>query len=145
MPSTASLLPRPSILGAAFAAALLAGCGGASPDGGAVEAARGLLNVQALAANLPPEARAVVTSYERDLRAAAKAHLAEYGRLPASFANLASVEGVRTSAVSLLADGLGEQLPFASRATLETAATGLVTAAEQRILQQLRASDAPNP
>lgn len=128
-------------------ALLLAGCGDISADGataGAADKARELLDPASLAQTLPPEARAVVTSYERDLRAAASAHVAEFGQLPASFADVASVAGARTAAVNFIADGIGEQVPFASRATLEQAANGIVTAAERRILDQMRTDNAPN-
>ena len=127
-------------------ALLLVGCGDMSVDevkGAAADAGQ-LLDPASLADKLPPEARAVVTSYERDLRTAASAHVAEFGQLPASFAEIASVAGARQAAVDFLADGLGEQVPFASRTTVEQAANGIVTAAERRILDQMRTENAAN-
>jgi hypothetical protein len=128
-------------------ALLLAGCGDVSADGaaaGAADKARELINPSSLAENLPPEARAIVTSYERDLRGAAAAHLAEFGQLPASFAEVPTVAATREAAVNLIADGIGEQIPFASRATAEQAANSFVTAAERRILDQMRTENAAN-
>lgn len=132
-----------AFLVAALTASMLSACGSIAPegDGGALA----LLNPQQLAEKLPPEARAVVTSYKQDLRAAAKAHVAQFGTLPASFADIASVARARQTAVSLLADGLSEQIPFASRETVETAANGLVTATERALLDQMRTENAPNP
>jgi hypothetical protein len=131
---------------AALASVLLGACDGAATKAGdAAEEASGLLDPATLAQKLPPEARAFITAYERDLRTAAVAHVAEFGQLPASFADIASVATARTAAVTLLADGLGEQVPFASRATIEKAADGIVTATERRILAQMRTDNAPNP
>ena len=121
--------------------ALLAGCGDIAPD---VDTEK-LLDPATLAERLPPEAQGVVTSYAGDLRGAAEAYRAEFGQLPASFADIASVAGAREAAVNLIADGLGEQVPFASRQTLEQAANGIVTAAERRVLDQMRTENAGNP
>jgi hypothetical protein len=70
--------------------------------------------------------------------------VAEFGQLPASFADIASVATARTAAVNFLADAIGEQVPFASRATTEQAANSLVSAAERRILDQMRTENAAN-
>lgn len=94
---------------------------------------------------VPPEARAVLTSYEGDLRAAAEAYRAEFGRWPTSLAEVPSLADARAAAVNLVADGLAEQIPFASRATVEQAANGLVETAEQQILSRIRTQDAPAP
>lgn len=129
----------------ALAAALLGACDGAvTKAGDAAEKAGALLDPATLAQKLPPEARAVVTSYERDLRGAAAAYKANFGQWPASFADVASVAAMREAAVNLLADGLGEQIPFASRTTIEQAAGGIVTAAERRLLDQMRTDNAAN-
>lgn len=120
-------------------AALLAACGDMASD------AEKLLDPATLTEQLPPEAQGVVTAYAGDLRGAAEAYKAEFGQLPASFADVASVAGAREAAVNLIADGLGEQVPFASRATLEQAANGIVGAAEGRILDQMRTENAANP
>lgn len=123
---------------------LLAACGEVAVDD-AKEAAKGMLpDAKALTEQLPPEARAVVTSYKSDLRGAAAAYKAEYGQLPASFADIASVAGAREKAVNVLADAMAEQIPFASRETVEKAAKGVVSAAERQILEQMRTQDAPN-
>lgn len=137
-----------------FALAVTA-CGDVSVDevkGKAAEAAasagvdaNALLNPERVAELLPPEARGVVTSYTGDLRAAATAYHAEFGRWPTNLSELTSVAGAREAAVNLIADGLGEQIPFASRATVEQAANSVVTAAETRILSQLRTDNAANP
>lgn len=124
---------------------LLAACGQAGSEGEAAKAALNLLDPAALTGKLPPEARAVVTSYKNDLRVAAKAHIAEFGQLPTNVADIASVAGARQTAVAFIADGLGEQVPFASRETIEKAAGGIVSAAELQILNQLRTENAPNP
>lgn len=124
-----------------FAVALLAGCGDADSggDGG------GLLDTSTIAQALPPEVRSVITSYEQDLLGAAASYKAEFGYLPKSFADVASVAGAREAAVNVLADGIGEQLPFASRETAQKAANTMITAAEQKILDRMKAQDAGNP
>lgn len=133
------------LLLSAFAAALLSACGDVPADKLKNVDPSGMLTPERVAQLLPPEARGVVTSYSRDLRGAAEAYKAEFGQLPASFADVASVAGARATAVNVIADGLGEQVPFASRATLETAANGVVSAAERQILDRMRAQNAPNP
>jgi hypothetical protein len=127
------------ILLAVASAALLGACGDMVPD------TEKLLDPATLAEQLPPEAQGVVTSYAGDLRGAAEAYKAEFGQLPASFAEVPSLADARAAAVNLIADGLGEQVPFASRETLEQAANGIVTAAEGRILDQMRTENAGNP
>lgn len=119
--------------------ALLAACGdaGSTGDGGLVDTAT-------LVEQLPPEVRGAVTSYERDLLNAAASYKAEFGRWPVSFAEVASVAGAREVAVNILADGIGEQIPFASRQTAEKAASAVIGAAERRVLDQMKAQDAPN-
>jgi|GEM_PF-1540148 len=136
---------RGSFLLVMFGAALLAGCGDLGFDSGAAEKAGKLLTVERVAAHLPPEARAVVTSYEGDLRSAVSAYQAEFGRLPDSLADLGSLAGAREAAVTIIADGIGEQIPFASRETINNAANGVVSAAERQILEQMSAQNAPNP
>ncbi len=139
-------------LSLALAALLLAGCGDFADTKDAARDVAGSIkndalakiNTDQLAANLPPEARAVVTSYKADLKAAASAHIAQFGQLPANLADLASVAGAREVAVNMLADGLGEQIPFASRETLEKAANGLITTAETQVLAQMKVHNAPN-
>lgn len=138
-----------------FAAFALTACGDVSVDevkGKAAVAAASagvdadaLLNPERVAELLPPEARGVVTSYTGDLRTAAEAYRAEFGRWPTNLSELTSVAGAREAAVNLIADGLGEQVPFASRATLEQAANGVVETAERQILDRMRTQDAPNP
>lgn len=132
---------RSRILIGVAGAALLAACGDIAAD---VDAEK-LLDPATLAERLPSEAQGVVTSYAGDLRGVAEAYRAEFGQLPASFADIASVAGAREAAVNLIADGLGEQVPFASRQTLEQAANGIVTAAERRVLDQMRTENAGNP
>ena len=126
------------ILLAVASAALLGACGDMVPD------TEKLLDPATLAEQLPPEAQGVVTSYAGDLRGAAEAYKAEFGQLPASFAEVPTVAATREAAVNLIADGIGEQIPFASRATAEQAANSFVTAAERRILDQMRTENAAN-
>lgn len=133
------------LLVAAIAATLLSACGDVSADKLTNVDPGAMLTPERVARLLPPEAEGVVTAYTGDLRGAAEAYRAEFGQLPASFADVASVAGARTAAVNLIADGLGEQVPFASRATLEQAANGVVSAAERQILDRMRTQDAPNP
>ena len=130
---------------AVFAAALLAACGDVTVDNVTAADAGRLLDPALVAQMLPPEARTIVTSYQGDLRNAAAAHLAEFGRLPASFADIASVAGARQAAVDAIADGLAGQVPFASRATLEQAAGGLVATAERQVLDRMKMQNASNP
>jgi catalase (peroxidase I) len=141
-------------LSLALAASLLTACGDASVGDvkakvedvkGKAADATALLDPAALIEKLPPEAGAVVTSYKRDLQAAADAHLAQYGQLPASLADLTSLAGARETAINTIADGLAEQVPFASRETLEKAANGVVATVEKQILSRTRTQDAPNP
>jgi hypothetical protein len=120
-------------------AALLSACG----DAGSTDDGR-LLDVATIAVQLPPEVRTAVTSYESDLRAAATSYQVEFGQLPVSFADVASVAGARSVAVNVLADGIGEQIPFASRETAEKTANAIISAAERRILEQMKAQDAAN-
>lgn len=124
-----------------FAAALVAGCGNANSAGDS----NGLLDASTIAQTLPPQVRSVITSYEQDLLGAAASYKAEFGHLPKSFAEVASVAGAREAAVNVLADGIGEQLPFASRETAQKAANTMITAAEQKILDKMKAQDAANP
>lgn len=137
---------KPSSLLAIFgAAAIVAACGDVTPEGVDLDRAGQLVDISKLAEKLPPEAKTVVVAYKRDLRGAVSAHVAEFGQFPADLTNIASVAGARTAAVNLIADGLGEQLPFASRETAETTANAIITAAERRILDRMRTENAPNP
>lgn len=133
-----------AIIAVCVASGLLAACSEAPSTAAASGAAKQVLNVEAIASQLPPELRGALSSYERDLRGAASAYVQEFGQFPASFADIASIAGARQTAVTILADGLGEQIPFASRATLEQTANAIVTAAERRILDQMRTDHAPN-
>jgi len=126
-------------------ATLLSACGDVSADKLTNVDPGAMLTPERVARLLPPEAQGVVTAYTGDLRGAAEAYRAEFGQLPASFADVASVAGARAAAVNVIADGLSEQVPFASRATLEQAANGVVSAAERQILDRMRTQDAPNP
>lgn len=118
---------------------LLAACGDAGTAGDS-----GLLDTDILAEQLPPEVRGAVTSYERDLLNAAASYKAEFGRWPVSFADVASVAGARAVAVNVLADGIGEQVPFASRETAQKAADAIIGTAERRVLDRMKAQDAQN-
>jgi hypothetical protein len=118
---------------------LLAACGDAGTAGDS-----GLLDTDTLAEQLPPEVRGAVTSYERDLLNAAASYKAEFGRWPVSFADVASVAGARAVAVNVLADGIGEQVPFASRETAQKAADAIIGTAERRVLDRMKAQDAQN-
>jgi hypothetical protein len=133
-----------SVFAIALSAAMLAACGNVTPEDLKLSDAKQLLDTAKVTELLPPETKSVVTSYTRDLRNAAEAYKAEFGQFPKSFADIASVAGARETAVNLIADGLGEQVPFASRATLEKAANGVVTTAERQILERMRTQDAPN-
>jgi hypothetical protein len=134
------------LLLAALTAALLTSCGDASVEQVKDKAAEAkqLIDPAALTEKLPPEARGVIKSYKNDLKAAASAHLAEYGQLPANLADLTSVAGARETAVNVLADNIGEQVPFASRETLEKAASGVIATAERQILDQISVPNAQN-
>jgi hypothetical protein len=127
-----------------FAALALTACGNISVEDGKEAASSLLPDIQTLTEKLPPEARAVMTAYTGDLRNAVAAYQAEFGRFPASLADIASLTEARTTAVNLLADGMGDQIPFASRATVEQAADSIVTAAERQVLDQMRTQNAPN-
>jgi hypothetical protein len=151
--ATASCKPILKGLSLALAATLLTACGDVSVGEvtakvedvkGKAADASALLDPAKLAERLPPEARAVVTSYKNDLTAAAKAHAVEFGQIPITIGSLTSVAGARETAVNAIADGLGEQVPFASRATLEQAATGFLSTVERQILETMRTQDAPN-
>lgn len=129
-------------LSAAVAAALLAACG-SSGDGESVTSQ--LLDPSRLAALLSPEAKAAVEAYEGDVRAGIAAHKAQFGQLPQSLADIPSAVALRETSVNLIADGLAEQVPFASRETVEKAATAFVGTAERHVFDQMKAQDAPNP
>lgn len=125
------------VIPACLSLALLSACGdaGSANDGG-------LLDTATLVEQLPSEVRGSVTSYERDLLNAAASYKAEFGHWPVSFADVASVAGAREVAVNVLADGIGEQVPFSSRETAEKAADAIVGAAERRVLDRMKAQDA---
>ena len=127
------------LLPAGVSLALLSACGDAGSTGDGA-----LVDTATLVEQLPPEVRSAVTSYERDLLSAAASYKAEFGRWPVSFAEVASVAGARAVAVNLLADGIGEQIPFASRETAEKAASAVIGTAERRVLDQMKAQDAAN-
>jgi hypothetical protein len=122
----------------------LTACGDVSVDDVKNADVQQLLDPAKLAERLPPEARAVVTSYKNDLTAAAKAHVVEFGNIPVTVGSLTSVAGARDAAVNAIADGLGEQVPFASRETLEQAATGFLSTVERQILETMRTQNASN-
>ncbi|NJS15087.1 MAG: hypothetical protein HC788_11325 [Sphingopyxis sp.] len=149
---TAGDKPIPKVLSLAMVAALLTGCGNLTETKEAAREAAGTVANEAIAkldydqvlGQLPPEARAIVTAYVGDLQTAAAAHVAEFGQLPANIGELTSVAGARAAAVNLIADGLGEQIPFASRETLEKTAASLLGTAETQVLDRMRTQDAPN-
>ena len=128
---------RSFFIPACLSVALLAACGDAGTAGDS-----GLLDTATLVEQLPPEVRGAVTSYERDLLDAAASYKAEFGRWPVSFADVASVAGAREVAVNVLADGIGEQIPFASRETSEKAANAIMGTAERRVLDRIKAQHA---
>ena len=78
------------------------------------------------------------------MRQAAEISKAEFGLLPLSFAEVASVAGAREVAVNVMADGIGEQIPFASRETAQATANAIISGAERRILDQMKPQDAQN-
>jgi hypothetical protein len=129
---------------AVLATFTLTACGDVSVDNVKNADVKQLLDPAKLAERLPPEARAVVTSYKNDLTAAAKAHVVEFGNIPVTVGSLTSVAGARETAVNAIADGLGEQVPFASRETLEQAATGFLSTVERQILETMRTQNAAN-
>ena len=130
---------RSFLIPACLSVALLAACGDAGTAGES-----GLLDTATLVEQLPPDVRGAVTSYERDLLSAAASYKAEFGRWPVSFADVASVASAREVAVNVLADGIGEQIPFASRETAEKAANAIIGTAEWRVLDRMKAQDAQN-
>ena len=131
------MIRRAFIIPACLSLAVLTACGDAGSAGES-----GLLDTATLVEQLPPEVRGAVTSYERDLLRAAASYKAEFGRFPVSFADIPSVAGAREVAVNVLADGIGEQIPFSSRETAEKAADAIVGAAERRVLDRMKAQDA---
>ena len=133
------MMRRGFIIPACLSLALLAACGDAGSAGES-----GLLDTATLVEKLPPEVRGAVTSYEQDLLNAAATYKAEFGRWPVSFAEVASVAGAREVAMNILADGIGEQIPLASRETSEKAADAIIGTAERRVLDRMKAQDAQN-
>ncbi len=133
------MIRRSFFIPACLSFALLAACGDAGTAGES-----GLLDTATLVEQLQPEVGGAVTSYERDLLSAAASYKAEFGQWPVSFADVASVAGARTVAVNVLADGIGEQIPFASRETAEKAADAIIGTAERRVLDRMKAQDAQN-
>jgi hypothetical protein len=104
-----------------------------------------LLDPSRIASLLSPEAKAAVESYKNDVSGGIAAYKAQYGHLPQSLTEIPETAAVRETAVNLVADGLAEQVPFASRETLQKAATAFVAAGERQILDRLKAQDAPKP
>ncbi|HMT48460.1 MAG: hypothetical protein RL702_70 [Pseudomonadota bacterium] len=138
---------RPSLLAALAGAALLGGCG----DSAAPSAEKALAGpLQALDDTkvrelLSEEAQAALNILEQGARAELAAYKAEYGKLPATYAELASVDGARTVAVAAITDALVEQVPFLRRETLEQVAGQFVDRAQQRLLEQLKAQESAAP
>lgn len=131
------MIRRSFFIPVCLSVSLLAACGDADTAG-----EKGLIDTATLVEQLPPGVRGAVTSYERDLLNAATSYKAEFGRWPVSFADVASVASARAVAVNVLADGIGEQVPFASRETAEKAADAIIGTAEQRVLDRMKAQDA---
>ncbi|MBK9012211.1 hypothetical protein [Novosphingobium sp.] len=134
---------RPAILAVLAGAALLAGCG----DSAAPTAEKALagplqsLDDSKVRALLSEEARAALGILEQGARSEMAAYKAQYGHLPATYSELASMEGARTVAVAAITDALAEQVPFVRRETLEQVAGEFVDRAQQRLFEQLKAQD----
>lgn len=129
-----------SFLLAAVAALALSACGdsGNPAEGGVVGQALQVIDETRVAELLSAEGKAALDIMEQGVRTEIAAHKAEFGQLPASYADLASLETARTAAVTVIADGLAEQLPFVRRETLEQVSAQFVGRAQQRIFEQVK-------
>lgn len=132
-----------SLIAALAGAALLTGCGdNAEPSAEqALSGPLASLDDSKVRALLSEEAQAALSILEQGAQAELAAYKAEYGRLPATYAELASVEGARSVAVAAITDALAEQVPFVRRETLEQVAGGFVDRAQQRLFEQLKAQE----
>lgn len=132
-----------SFLFAAVAAMALSACGdsGNPGEGGAVGEALQVIDESRVADLLSAEGKAALGIVEQGVRTEIAAYKAQYGQLPASYADLASLETARAAAVAVIADGLGEQLPFVRRETLEQVSAQFVGRAQQRIFEQIKGQE----
>lgn len=138
---------RHSLVAALAGAMLLTGCGDRSAPS-AEQALAGPLQAlddSKVRSLLSEEAQAALNILEQGARAEMAAYKAEYGKLPATYAELASVDGARTVAVAAITDALAEQVPFVRRETLGQVAGQFVDRAQQRLFEQLKAEQAANP
>lgn len=139
---------RPGLLHLLAASMLtLTACGESpvSPEGQAAASALKGLDESKIAALLSTEAKAALDILGQGARTELAAYQAEYGKLPANLSELASLQAARAVAVTAVADGLSEQLPFVSRGTLEQVAGQFVDRGQQRLFEQLKAEAAANP
>lgn len=132
-----------SFLLAAAAALALSACGdsGKSAEGGVVGQALQVIDETRVAELLSAEGKAALGILEQGVRTEIAAYKAEFGQLPASYADLASLETARAAAVTVIADGLAEQLPFVRRETLEQVSGQFVGRAQQRIFEQIKGQE----
>ena len=138
---------RPSLLAALAGATLLTGCGeGAAPSADqALSGPLKALDDDKVRSLLSEEARAALSILEQGATAEMAAYKAQYGHLPATYSELASMEGARRVAVAAITDALAEQVPIVRRETLEQMAGQFVDRAQQRLFEQLKAQESANP
>ena len=132
-----------SFLFTALAVLALTACGdsGTPGEGGVVGEALQVIDETRVAELLSAEGKAALGIVEQGVRTEIAAYKAQYGQLPASYAELASLETARAAAVTVIADGLAEQLPFVRRETLEQVSAQFVGRAQQRIFEQIKGQE----
>lgn len=135
---------RGGMIALALATALaLSACGDSSAPGES-DAASGALKAlddSKIAGMLSAEARAALDILGQGVRTEIEAYKAEYGQLPASLSELASLQTAWAAAVTAITDAMAEQVPFVRRETLEQMAGQFVDRAQQRVLDQMKAAE----
>lgn len=121
----------------------LAACGESTVpgDGDAASSALKMLDDSKIAGMLSAEAKAALDILGQGVRTEIEAYKAQYGQLPANLSDLASLQTARAAAVTTITDALAEQVPFVRRETLEQMAGQFVDRAQQRVLDQMKATE----
>lgn len=138
---------RRAIAALALAAVLpLAACGDVAVPGQdkAAEALAGLDDSK-IAGLLSAEAKAALAILGQGAKTELAAYQAQYGKLPDTVSELASLQTARAAAVTAITDALAEQVPFVRRETLEQVAGQFVDRAQLRLFEQLKAEAAATP
>lgn len=135
---------RSGLILAVAAAVSLAACGESAvpTESEAASGALKALDDSKIAGLLSTEAKAALDILGQGVRTEIEAYKAQYGQLPANLSDLASLQTARAAAVTAIADAMAEQVPFVRRETLEQMAGQFVDRAQQRVLDQMKTTQA---